>query len=155
MATRAQIESAARTEKRPVGSDLTGTNRHILARARADEEYERRERARARRHVVRQTGGHECDLVCVAPGHGDSHAEKPCIFDCRHPDHPRDEAAAADLIAMLALDEPEDRPEPRTPCRTCGESKPVSTFPKKPGRVRGLDCNSCVRARRRQAGRAV
>lgn len=56
----------------------------------------------------------------------------------------------AELLAALGLDEPEDRPESRMPCKVCEEMKPLSAFHRKAGRAPSLECKDCANARHRQ-----
>lgn len=66
MATEAWIASAARVERRPVGSGDMGTlGQHVLNLARADEEREAQDRVLAARAVRRMAGQDAAEMLAA------------------------------------------------------------------------------------------
>lgn len=134
MALESQIDSAAYKTKAPAGND---EGWHVLALAKADDETEAAERAKAAWMNRRLANRHECTGLCEAP------------------EHRRDVIAGLEVAQALGLIPYRYEPGQSSLrwCGRCKKTRPETEFDGDTTRTRAqvvvACCRSCAEARRK------
>jgi hypothetical protein len=135
MASQSWIDAAAQTPKKPMRNEMDTSANPVVGIARADADYEARERVRAAEAVQRIGGEHAGELIAMLGLDGTELPPAPRRKPVRHHEPPAEKT-----------------------CPRCGETKVAAEYVARPRHADGLDtnCRACNRRRKNEwaAGRA-